>query len=293
MESPATSNHRSVFGSLCPICSGAIWEHVQRVRRASLSRCASCDLLATTDFLTEHQCTEKLYDVGPENHKEYKAQYLPARLVFFERILPKLERFRKSARLLEVGSGYGDFLECASIAAWDAQGVEISDYGCKIARTRGRKVYQADFLTARLIPGSYDIVAMWDVIEHFTDPAEVLRRCMQLLRPGGAIVLRTPDARALTLGVNPFRVAYRHLAYPANTPEHVFHFTPRDLSSLLTKLAFEAIEIEAQTPWAEFVVSGNNAVVCAGRRLFLMFACALRWPYEFVVTATKPCGALA
>jgi len=241
--------------------------------------------------LTEHQYTDKLYDVGPENHKEYKAHYLPARLAFFDRILPKLECFRNSARLLEVGSGYGDFLERASSGGWEAQGVEISDYACRIARSRGCKVYKADFLTVPLVSGSYDLIAMWDVIEHFTDPAEILRRCMQLLRPGGALVLRTPDARALTHRVDLFRVAYRHLAYPANTPEHVFHFTPRDLSSLLTRFAFELVEIEAQSPWPEFVVSGNNAVVRTGRCLILNFACILRWPYEFVVTATKPRGA--
>jgi len=81
--------------------------------------------------------------------------------------------------------------------------------------------------------------------------------------------------------------AYRHLAYPANTREHVFHFTPETLSALMVKVGLREVEIDVGGGWEERVVSGRNSVVRVGRHLIFRYAYAKGWPYEFVITAIK------
>jgi len=225
--------------------------------------------------------------VTQENHEEYCERYLGSRLAFYRRVVLKLSPFLRNGRLLEIGSGYGYFLEVASLSGWKTEGVEISKYAAAVARSRGCQVHREDILTLPLPAESYDVVAMWDVVEHFLRPGEILRRCVELLRPGGALVLRTPNARALRDRGGLVRAAYRHLAYPANTPQHVFHFTPQDLTTLVATLGLEDISVDSAGLWDECVVSGKYAVVRAGRWTLLRLAVALHWPYEFVLTATK------
>jgi len=110
---------------------------------------------------------------------------------------------------------------------------------------------------------------------------------VKLLRSGGILILRTPDARALSLEGGLLRAAYRHLAYPANTPEHVFHFTPQGLARMVAGLGLKHIEVNPVGTWEECVISGKNVIVRAGRWMILRYALAHHWPYEFVLTAVK------
>jgi len=257
------------------------------VRGVPLSRCSQCGLLGTTHFVTRAKTPDGLYDVDSENLAAYQKQYLPHRVATYGRVLPQLEQFRKTNRLLEVGSGYGYFLDMASRAKWESEGVEISPYCCQMARQRGCKVWEGQLSDAAPSSGTYDIVILWDVIEHFTEPDKIIHQCRTLLRPGGALVMRTPDARALASSLHPGRVAYRHLAYPANTAEHVFHFEPRNLTDMVSNLGFNVHELDSEEFWEERVISGNNRWVRAGRWLIMRHAYWSAWPYEFVITAVR------
>jgi len=243
--------------------------------------------LATTSFLKEYGALEELYDVTPRNYEEYRKHYLASRVSFCNRVLPKLDRFRKTSRLLEVGSGYGYFLELASQAGWDAEGVEISNYACEAARSRGCKVHQKDLLSVPLPSESFDVIVMWDVIEHLPNVEKLVEHCAVLLRPGGAFIARTPDARALRYSKGLSKGAYRHFAYPANTAEHVFHFTPETLSQLMARMGLQEIEIDTTGGWEERPITGRNPFVRLGRYLVLRHAYAKGWPYEFVITAVR------
>jgi len=275
------------YALVCPVCRSCNWAPAPSVRGVPLSRCARCGLLGTTHFLAGTKTTDDLYDVDAGNLAAYREQYLPHRLAAYARLLPRLQRFRSTGRLLEIGSGYGYFLEMAGHAGWEGEGVEISPYCCQVARERGCSVQQSPLQDATLAQGTFDVIVLWDVIEHFTQPAEIVRLCHGLLRPGGALVMRTPDGRALASTLWPARAAYRSLVYPANTAEHVFHFTPQDLSALATPLGFLLPEIDYEQPWEERVISGNNCWVRAARWSIMRRAHWRGWPYEFVLTAVK------
>jgi 2-polyprenyl-3-methyl-5-hydroxy-6-metoxy-1,4-benzoquinol methylase len=274
----------------CPICRGLEWKEKLYVRNVSISQCDNCGLFTTTDFLTRDRKTETLYDSTPEQYGLYCRQYLPGRLRSYEIGIIKIERFRQLGNLLEIGSSFGFFLDMASRSGWNAVGVEISRYACEVAQSRGCRTYNCDIRNAPLGKESFDAIIMWDVIEHFPNPIEILRQCVRLLRHGGALFIKTPDARALNLFSSPIRYIYRNFVYPANTAEHVFHFTPESLSNLVREAGIGAIEVDLDSErgdWRTRVISGNNQIIRCIRWAVMRYAFARGWPYEFVLMAIK------
>jgi SAM-dependent methyltransferase len=120
---------------------------------------------------------------------------LKARERTFARALDEIERAAGGkGRLLDVGTAAGAFVASARDRGWDAQGCEpnawLADWG---ARHYGIRIRQGDLLQQNYEPGSFDVITLWDVIEHTTDPRAVLERCRALLRPGGVLIVNYPD----------------------------------------------------------------------------------------------------
>ena len=102
----------------------------------------------------------------------------------------------RSGRLLDMGCGLGFFVrKVAGLANWEAYGREISPAAVRYAR---EKLGLTNVTCGRLEdvefpPCSFDIITLWDVIDHILYPDPVLRRCHALLRDGGICFLRTPN----------------------------------------------------------------------------------------------------
>lgn len=109
-----------------------------------------------------------------------------------------IEQSVDSGRLLDVGCGFGHFLAVLDRDRWDARGIDLSPHVIGQARQRFDVRCEARSLVDMPAEwrGRYDVVTMWDVIEHLPDPAAALRTAASLLRPGGRLFLGTPDISA-------------------------------------------------------------------------------------------------
>lgn len=98
-------------------------------------------------------------------------------------------------RVLELGFGLGSFLAYASQRGWDVAGTEVADELVEAGRQAGFDTIHADDLAA-LPPASFDMIAGFDVIEHIppNDVIPLFALLRRLLRPGGVIFLRYPNA---------------------------------------------------------------------------------------------------
>ena len=143
-----------------------------------------------------------------------------------------IKRFAHSGRLLEIGSATGYFLNAAR-ADFDAVGLEPSEWACKIARERFKlEVYAEPIETDRFPRGSFDVVAMTDVIEHLIDPKDALRRAADWLKPGGLLYVVTPDVSSLSaLLLRGFWWGLR--------PAHIHYFDRETLRRMLKEAGFE------------------------------------------------------
>ena len=162
---------------------------------------------------------------------------------FFERTVREeiaahlVPRVPPPATVLDVGSGAGEFLLAAQAAGYDARGVDVSDAAAAIARSRGTRAEAADFLTHDF-GRTFDVVSMWDVVEHLREPAAFFRRARELLSPRGVLLLKIPGfhGRAfLAIGAVP-RLAQTILGAPA----HIQYFCRQSLEAPLDRTGFPA-----------------------------------------------------
>jgi len=102
-------------------------------------------------------------------------------------------RIARSGRLLDIGCAAGFFLAEAR-AFYDVQGVELSAWSSAYARDRlGLPVITGTLPDAQLPAAHFDVVTLWDVIEHVPDPSPLLAEAARVLKPGGRLVLSTGD----------------------------------------------------------------------------------------------------
>jgi SAM-dependent methyltransferase len=139
-----------------------------------------------------------------------------------------------SKRLLDIGAAAGFFIDEATRAGWDAEGIDVSPYLTGWGRDRlGLKLQTGLFQEADYPPASFDVVTMWDYIEHSIDPAADVDQAARILRKGGVLMLSTGDAGA---AVSRISGRHWHLLTPRH---HNFYFTAETLGRYLTERGFE------------------------------------------------------
>jgi cyclopropane fatty-acyl-phospholipid synthase-like methyltransferase len=142
-------------------------------------------------------------------------------------------------RLLDVGAYIGVFVEVAQAAGWDATGVEPSSWAVEVAQRRGVRVRQGTQDSPWLDGQSFDVITMWDVIEHVPNPSAELARAYALLKPGGVIAVHTMDVDSLAARVMGER-------WPWLMDMHIHYFSPRTLGQMLQQHGFEVAWSGAQ-----------------------------------------------
>ena len=112
----------------------------------------------------------------------------------------------KSARVLEIGCGWGPFLHYARRRGYAVRGLDVSPEQVEVARSRGITEAEVADAFEHLAghPGAYDAIVLFDVIEHFSraDAVRLVQAIHVSLRPGGTLILRTPNADAPFASVN-------------------------------------------------------------------------------------------
>jgi len=159
------------------------------------------------------------------------------RIRTFSRLLDSLERSVPRGRLLDVGCYTGIFLELAKQRGWQTLGIEPSAWAAAKARERSLEVINLPFRKFQAESESFDLVTLWDVIEHLHDPLNELREIYRLLRPGGVLGLSTMDAGCVFA-----RLAGRR--WPWYTRMHFYYFTRGTITRLLQAAGFRVLSIE-------------------------------------------------
>jgi SAM-dependent methyltransferase len=129
-------------------------------------------------------------------------------------------------KLLDVGCGNGVFLLRMSRLGWEPHGVEPDIDAVRIARRHlPTRIHHGTLETARYADDSVDAITVNHVIEHVPDPLATLRECRRILRPGGRLMIATPNHDAL--GHRLFREDWLGL----DVPRHLYLFDPPTLAA--------------------------------------------------------------
>jgi Methyltransferase domain len=150
------------------------------------------------------------------------------------RRLALIERFAPSrGRLLDVGAAAGFFIDEATRAGWDAQGIDVAQDMVDWGRRELGVPLQLGDISVVEGRGTHEVVTMWDYIEHSLDPVGDLARTNELLGPQGVVALSTGDIDSVAARLSASRW---HLLTPRH---HNFFFGGRTLTRLLARSGFE------------------------------------------------------
>jgi 2-polyprenyl-3-methyl-5-hydroxy-6-metoxy-1,4-benzoquinol methylase len=136
------------------------------------------------------------------------------------------------AKVLDVGCGSGVLLARMKSLGWETEGVEIDPGGVEAARARGVTVHQGQLADAQFPDNHFDAVHSAHVIEHVYDPVALLRECFRILKPGGRLVVITPNTQGW--GHRLFGRAWLNL----DPPRHLILFNARTLRVAAEKQGF-------------------------------------------------------
>lgn len=103
---------------------------------------------------------------------------------------------RTAGRLLDVGAGSGAFVAAASRHGYEAEGHDLSKRAADAAAKRFGVTVHSTALDQ--LEGGYDLITMWDTLEHCADPISVLNAVSALLAPGGVVVVFSPNPLGLS-----------------------------------------------------------------------------------------------
>lgn len=201
-------------------------------KHSRIVRCKSCDLVYTNPMETPQSLLRGYQDVeDPEYLRTEKYRKL-----LLVNHLQHIMKFKSAGRLLDIGCFAGYFLELAKKEGWKTEGIEPSVWASKLAKKRKVNIIGESVEKVKLQPHHYDVITMWDVIEHLSDPKKILKKCYQALAKDGIIALGTPNIDCLVakiMGSN----------YPYILRMHLLFFSPKTLQKMLKDVGFTTVEI--------------------------------------------------
>jgi len=195
----------------CPVCEIDSPDRILELRDRlcglegdfRLSRCSICG----TGYLNPRPDREEIRRYYPSEYEAY-VRPVVGRVRDIRTMLARyglvrrchaVMRLRRRGDLLDIGCAMGEFASAvARRPGWTAFGIEMDSAAAQEARDRyGVTVIDASVEDVVLPESTLDVVTMWDVIEHMHDPGAVLDRVFSWLRPGGWLLIRTPNAASL------------------------------------------------------------------------------------------------
>lgn len=166
-----------------------------------------------------------------------------------------------AGRLLDVGCGAGRFLNRMRKRGWEVEGVDFDPQAAqRVAARYGIGVHVGDLAACALPAASFDVVTMSQAVEHLFDPRKNLQECLRILKPGGLLVMTTPNVASR--GAAMFGAFWRGW----EPPRHLHLFSVSSLRKLAEQSGFEVIEARTYSAGAAVVyrVSRSNQLAHDG-----------------------------
>lgn len=207
------------------------------VRTRDLIQCTQCRLVFTairpevSDLASQYDATYYSDVLGSTCASQ--SSTLIAR--YFGPLLDQIGLYRRSGQLLDIGCATGDFLIAARDRGWTVTGIEVSEYAARQARSRGLNVLAGPLARAEKNLGIYDVISMWEVLEHLTDPLDELERVRAHLAPKGILAISTPNV----YGLSTYIFGRRSVTFKPN--EHLFYFSRETFARILETAGFRIL----------------------------------------------------
>jgi SAM-dependent methyltransferase len=218
----------------CNLCQSTVTAPFAERDGLQVVQCASCGLV----YVNPRHDAEHLYqhyNSGQSSRIQYYQDVEVADRRTFDAILDLAEQLAPGrGDLLDVGPNIGTCLALARERGWNTFGVEINADAARYCREQRSLNVVAGALDQGTYPAnSFDIVLMGDVIEHLRDPLALMGVVRNILKPGGAVIISTPDI-----------AGWAGRLLQIKPEEHLYYFSPTTITALLRTAGLEVVGVK-------------------------------------------------
>ena len=222
----------------CGICSHKDVSLRYSKKDFSIAQCHSCGVLFRIPQPTFEE-VRQLYTTSYYNpwHLEKEGGVKKIKMDTFEKRLREIQTYVSGGKILDVGCATGFFLEKAKSKGFEPYGLELSEFSFKEAQNKfGDHIFLGTIEDIPFENNFFDVITMFDLLEHVKDPVATLRRCEAILKPQGIIVAVLPDVSSISA-----KLMGRNWTHYKK--EHLYYFSKRTISELLKQESYEVVRI--------------------------------------------------
>lgn len=224
-------------------------------------------------------------------HENYDSCEKDPRLANFEQNLKLISMYKATGRILDIGCATGVFLDMARKKGWEPYGVDISEYAAHYARDKfGIKVETKELYEIKFPDKFFDVITMWDTIEHLPNPRQTLEESFRILKDDGLLAILTVDEDSLIprLAHLIYKCSFGKLSKPVKLVHpihHITHFSRQTLTHMLKLAGFEIRHLSKNEIPLQSLRWGWRTKIIIG----MMYALAklFNMQYEVKVLAAK------
>lgn len=206
------------------------------VAKLDVTKCNRCLILYSLprkNFILHYS------DVTDQNYEKDKETREKEFEIAFKSIKRYVPPFSKEIRILDVGCLTGIFLDYLKRLnkKYDCHGIEPSKWAVEVCKKKGLKVKVGFFEKAKYPKDYFDIITLFDCIEHLENPNGVLKKAYLLLKKNGLLVISTPNIDCM------FHKIFKKYFWFIEAM-HLFYFSPKTITNILKNNRFKVVKIK-------------------------------------------------
>jgi 2-polyprenyl-3-methyl-5-hydroxy-6-metoxy-1,4-benzoquinol methylase len=219
---------------VCNLCQGTATRPFAQRDGLQVVECANCGLV----YVNPRHDADRIYQHYNNNQSSRIQYYLDVEVAdrrTFNELLDLADRLvPQRGALLDIGPNIGTCLALARTRGWDTYGIEINAEAARYCREQRGLNVTSGALEGHTYPeNSFDMILMGDVIEHLRDPLDLMQVVQRILKPGGALIISTPN------------IAQRAGRVLQIKPEeHLYYFSPATITNLLRKAGLDVVGVK-------------------------------------------------
>ena len=242
----------------CPLCSQQQAVLRYRFKGCAILRCRACGLMWLFPRPGLEQL-HKVYDEGYYQNKEFfqkdgnklygYVDYLAERInkqYDYQRVVGRVKKMlpetaagpEEKPRWLDVGCGLGFLMDVAFDQGFRVHGVEFNRSAIRYIQSKFTYPVEYGLVQELKFNGRFEVVSLFDVIEHMEDPAGAMRFLRGIMAPNGVCVIQTMDSDSLMS-----RLIGKRLEDFRRTREHLYFFSRRSIARLLSESGWAVVDI--------------------------------------------------
>lgn len=235
----------------CSLCKSLSIEFIDKINNYKLYHCLNCDVI----FLNPQPSNREIDNNNLSFYESIESEnaYFKMKEEMFrraEKCVQILKKYSENGTLLDIGCSYGFYLTIFKKRGYKTFGIDISEKALNYAKKTLKLSVKRGKIDNFSVKGKkYDIITLFDVIEHLANPKKTISKISQMLKKDGIIVIQTPNYPSIVSRLT------REKWFWLLIPQHLFLYSTRSLKFLLANNGFSVIDMYS---WDDINEFANN-----------------------------------